>query len=77
MPSLPSAVTQCPADGCTGTATCSRSLGEIQAILRDPATSFWLCQAYAELQQRDPLDALQDAQLLHQAMCARYRALPQ
>lgn len=73
MSSLPAA-SQRTTDCCTA-AACRLSSAEMQAILRDPATSFWLRQAVAELQERDPLDALHDTQLLHRAMCTRVSAL--
>jgi hypothetical protein len=60
---------------CTADAACSLSSDQMQAILRDPATSPWLRRAFAELQVRDPLDALNDAQLLHRAMCTRFSTL--
>lgn len=47
-------------------------IAEIQDILQDPATSYWVVNAYRELLQRDPLDALNDADFLYQAMCARF-----
>lgn len=77
MSSLPTAASQRTAGCGTAAATCSLSSDEMQAILRDPATSFWLRQAVAALQERDPLDALHDAQLLHRAMCTRFNTLLQ
>jgi hypothetical protein len=77
MSSLPIAASQQAAGCCTEAADCRLSSGEIQAMLCDPATSFWLRRAVAELQQRDPLDALHDAQLLHRVMCTRFNTLLQ
>lgn len=77
MPSLPTVnTTNLQAAGCCTEADAgSLSSDQMQAILRDPATSFWLRQACAALQERDPLDALHDAQLLHRAMCTRFSTL--
>lgn len=77
MSSLPIAASQQAAGCCTEAAACSLSSDELLAILRDPATSFWLRRAVAELQERDPLDALHDAQLLHRAMHTRFNTLQQ
>lgn len=38
----------------------------IKAALADPSTSNWLKAAIRELLQRDPVDAVKDAQLLHE-----------
>jgi len=42
------------------------------AILSDPSASFWLREAMAALEKRDPLDALKDAETL--ALLAQLRA---
>lgn len=77
LPTTASSTSQQTAGNCTATAACSLSSAEMQAMLHDPATSFWLRRTFAELQERDPLDALHDAQLLHRAMCTRLNMLLQ
>ena len=37
---------------------------EVQRVLQDPAASFWLKGAITSALQRDPVDALRDAQVL-------------
>ena len=48
---------------------------DIRALLHDPATSYWLARSHAELLARDPVDALNDAHFLYQAMQVRFAAL--
>ena len=40
-------------------------------IISDPAASYWLKRAICELSQRDPVDALNDAESLVVAMLDR------
>jgi len=47
----------------------------IRDILQDRATSYWLARSHAELLLRDPVDALNDAYFLYQAMYVRFAAL--
>ena len=42
------------------------------AIIADPSATYWLRDAMAALEKRDPLDALQDAETL--ALLAQLRA---
>ena len=49
--------------------------GDTRDILCDPATSYWLARSHAELLARDPVDALNDAYFLYQAMQVRWDAL--
>lgn len=49
----------------------------IHDILCDRATSYWLKKSYDELLRRDPVDALNDAYLLCQAMQLRWAGLTQ
>lgn len=42
---------------------CGRILEET-VILADPSTSFWLRQAIKDTRHRDPVDSLNDAELL-------------
>jgi hypothetical protein len=51
----------------------AESMPEIQAILEDPAASDWLKVALTEAIERDPVDALNDALLLAQALDDRLR----
>ena len=51
----------------------AESMPEIQAILEDPAVSDWLKVALTEAIARDPVDALNDALLLAQALDDRLR----
>ena len=51
----------------------AESMPEIQAILQDPAVSDWLKVALTEAIERDPVDALNDALLLAQALDNRLR----
>ena len=51
----------------------AESMPEIQAILEDPAVSDWLKVALTEAIERDPVDALNDALLLAQALDDRLR----
>ncbi len=37
---------------------------DVPTLLRDPATSFWLKQAIKDNLERDPVDALGDAEVL-------------
>ena len=45
----------------------------IRDLLQDRATSYWLARSHDELLERDPVDALNDAYFLYQAMQVRYR----
>ena len=47
----------------------------ILEILQDRSTSYWLARSHAELLARDPVDALNDAHFLYQAMLVRWDAL--
>lgn len=47
----------------------------IDAVLLDPAASYWLKAALASLRRRDPVDASADARLLDQLINARCAAL--
>ena len=51
----------------------AESMPDIQAILEDPAASDWLKVALTEALERDPVDALNDALLLAQALDDRLR----
>ena len=51
------------------------TLEDIRELLQDPATSYWLKQSHAGLLARDPVDALNDAHFLYQAMQVRFAAL--
>ncbi|WP_194558425.1 hypothetical protein [Vibrio anguillarum] len=44
---------------------------EEQAISNDPATSFWLKEQLEVTQKRDPIDALNDAEILVSALKTR------
>lgn len=46
-----------------------------QALLDDPATSNWLKQQIASTAQRDPVDALNDAEVLVNVLNARLATL--
>lgn len=46
-----------------------------QALFDDPAASFWLKNALKTALQRDPVDALNDAQLLVEHLQARLAAI--
>jgi len=66
--------------GTNGAPTASTSFSAltpdaIRALLQDRATSYWLARSYAELLARDPVDALNDAYFLYQAMQVRFAAL--
>lgn len=47
----------------------------IRDVLQDRATSYWLARSHAELLARDPVDALNDAYFLYQAMQVRWDGL--
>ena len=49
----------------------SRSLPEISTVLEDPAASFWLKAALSSALARDPVDAVNDAELLHDLLAYR------
>ena len=49
------------------------SLPTVQDVLDDPATSVWLKVALAKALERDPVDALNDALVLAQALDNRLR----
>ena len=49
----------------------------IQTVLDDPCASYWLKNALKSMLERDPLDALQDAQLLAALMDVRLLNLEQ
>ena len=51
----------------------AESMPEIQAILEDPSASDWLKIALTEAIERDPVDGLNDALLLAQALDDRLR----
>ena len=51
----------------------AQSMPDIQAILEDPAAPDWLKVALTEAIERDPVDALNDALLLAQALDDRLR----
>ncbi len=51
----------------------AESMPDIQIILEDPAVSDWLKAALTEAIERDPVDALNDALLLAQALDDRLR----
>ena len=51
----------------------AESMPDIQIILEDPAVSDWLKAALTEAIERDPVDALNDALLLAQALDNRLR----
>ncbi len=44
----------------------------ITNVLDDPCTSHWLRDAILILRERDPLDALNDAETLHKLMSDRW-----
>lgn len=46
-----------------------------KVYLDDPATSFWLKRQIIETRDRDPLDALSDAQLLVDILSTRVHSL--
>lgn len=48
---------------------------EAHEVMADPATSYWLKDAYFALQRRDPVDALRDAEVLVQLMTQRLEKL--
>jgi hypothetical protein len=48
---------------------------ELRQVRNNPTTSFWLSHAIGELLDRDPVDAADDAEILHRMMEARARAL--
>lgn len=50
---------------------------EIMALINDETTSFWLKNALLSALQRDPLDALKDASLLHIALHKHFENLIQ
>ncbi len=45
----------------------------LRAIVDDPAASFWLKQAVAELWERDTVDALHDLDVLRELLEAKHR----
>lgn len=49
----------------------------IAAVLNDPSASHWLKNAVKSSLERDPLDALQDAQLLAALMDIRLMSIEQ
>ena len=51
----------------------AESLPKVQEILDDPAASVWLKVALAKALERDPVDALNDALVLAQALDDRLR----
>ncbi|MBS4019988.1 MAG: hypothetical protein KGZ68_17335 [Dechloromonas sp.] len=53
-----------------------RSLS-IEAILTDPSTSFWLRDALRTASQRDPVDALNDAECLRAVLQQQLDAIVQ
>ena len=51
----------------------AESLPTVQDVLDDPAASVWLKVALAKALERDPVDALNDALVLAQALDNRLR----
>ena len=51
----------------------AESLPKVEEILDDPAASVWLKVALAKALERDPVDALNDALVLAQALDDRLR----
>jgi len=43
----------------------------LETLMKDPAQSFWLKNAIRELEFRDPVDCLSDAQALHHVQTLR------
>jgi|TARA_B100001059_G_scaffold22416_1_gene17943 hypothetical protein len=51
-------------------------IGEFeQALKHDPSTSFWLKKQFEATKERDPVDALNDAEALVCALKARLKLL--
>lgn len=48
---------------------------EIDEVLRDPAASFWLSDALRSALLRDPVDAVNDAEVLARLLDARCRSI--
>lgn len=46
----------------------SNSTPEIDAVLNDPASSYWLKTTLTSALERDPIDASCDAQALHELL---------
>ena len=46
---------------------------KLREIVDDPAASYWLKQAVAELWKRDVVDALHDLDVLHELLEAKHR----
>jgi transposase len=47
----------------------------VDRIILDPATSYWLQDALVVLRQRDPVDAVNDAEMLADIMRERFDAM--
>lgn len=50
-------------------------LPEIQEVLQDPAASLWLKQALSSALLRDPVDAINDAEVLVRLLDERCRVI--
>lgn len=50
-------------------------MNRIDEVLKDPACSYWLKTAIGNLVQRDPVDALNDAECLADLMRGRLEEL--
>lgn len=48
-----------------------QQLPSVEQVLADPATSFWLCRALRGALARDPVDAVNDADLLARLLDTR------
>ncbi len=46
-----------------------------QALQHDPSTSFWLKEQFEKTKERDPVDALNDAEALVSALTHRLKLL--
>ena len=46
---------------------------QVAEILTDPTASNWLKDALTKLVTRDPLDALNDVEILHEILKARWK----
>ncbi len=47
----------------------------ISSVLQHPSTSYWLRDALARALDRDPVDAVDDAEALHELLAARATAV--
>ncbi len=48
---------------------------QAEVIKGDPSVSVWLKKAISELEQRDPVDAMNDAELLLHLMNLRFKEI--